>query len=158
MAGVIQVNDLLFERRRAMNQTLPDRNAESILSTDGQNGNVQKTDVLDFESLVNRCMGNFDFVDRVLIKINERLPIDIEEMQQALELQDAQKLAGVAHRIKGSVANISAKGLQHTAQVIEEMGRAGRIEDISTQIDSFRNEWERLRAWSELFLTKKISG
>jgi HPt (histidine-containing phosphotransfer) domain-containing protein len=114
-----------------------------------------KTEILDFEALVNRCMGNMDFVDRVLLKINERLPLDIEELERALNQQDAQQVAGVAHRIKGSVANISANKLQGIAQEIENMGREGIIESIPSRINALHKEWENLREWTTSYLAKK---
>jgi HPt (histidine-containing phosphotransfer) domain-containing protein len=114
-------------------------------------------EILDFEALVNRCMGKMDFVDRVLLKINERLPLDIEELEQAFQRHDAQQIAGVAHRIKGATANISANKLQCIAQEIESMGREGTIDGADLQIAAFKQEWENLKEWTTSYLAKTDS-
>jgi HPt (histidine-containing phosphotransfer) domain-containing protein len=127
-------------------------------STDGERKEaIANAEILDYDALINRCMGNLDFVNRVLTKFHERLPIDFREMEQAVARQDTQLVASVAHRIKGSVANISAKSLHIIAQEIEDMGRAGCLDDIPARIEAFRKEWERLCIWTSSVLPKTTS-
>ncbi|HEY4761142.1 MAG TPA: Hpt domain-containing protein [Thermoguttaceae bacterium] len=140
-----------------MKQTSTSCNVASTDSAEWQAGRDYDAEILDYEALVNRCMGNLDFVDRVLMKFHERLPLDLEELEQALAGQDAQLVQRLAHRIKGTAANTSAKGLQHIAQEIEDMGHSGCLAEIPARIQAFRKEWERVQAWSASVLSKTTS-
>lgn len=99
--------------------------------------------ILDVESLLERCMGNLEFAERILGKFQQRAGNDLEELEKLLELHDAERLARVAHRFKGSAANVSAEGLRRIAEQIEESGRAGRLADVPAQIMQLRREWVR---------------
>src|SRR5689334_5017560 len=78
-------------------------------------------DVLDLQSLHERCMGNLDLVERVLDKFETRLPEELAELERNLQGEDAAKISLVAHRIKGSCANVSALGLRNAAAEIEDL-------------------------------------
>ena len=46
---------------------------------------------------------------------------------------DAERIAHVAHRIKGTAASVSAGRLQRVAEQVEELGRGGRLSELSAQ-------------------------
>jgi HPt (histidine-containing phosphotransfer) domain-containing protein len=100
-------------------------------------------EVLDLEDLRNRCMGNIDFVQRVLAKFQQQVPKELAELEQLLEVGDVEQVARVAHRVKGTSANVAAPGLRHAAAAIEELGRTGRMTEISHGIKHMRDEWEK---------------
>ena len=103
---------------------------------------------IDLDGLLERCMGNLDFVERVLQKFQEWFPQELAELERALKLEDAEQLGRTAHRIRGNSANISAAGLEHAAAEIETLCRSGRLEEIPKQVDCLRNEWARYLAQS----------
>jgi HPt (histidine-containing phosphotransfer) domain-containing protein len=100
-------------------------------------------EVLDVWALCDRCMGNLDLVQRVLDKFETRLPEEMAELERVLELEDAAKIALVAHRIKGNSSNVSATSLRHAAAKIEELSRAGRVADARAQLDGLQDQWRR---------------
>ena len=104
--------------------------------------------VLDFEGLRERCMGNLDLVQRVLEKFEQRLPEELAELERVLELEDPERIAQVAHRIKGNSANISAQSLRQAASDIEDLSRAGRLASLPARVDHLRRQWERYLAVS----------
>lgn len=101
------------------------------------------SEVLDLQGLQTRCMGNIDFVQRVLKKFQQRLPAELAELEEMVDRRDAEQIARTAHRITGSSANVSAEGLRRAAAEIEELSRAGRVTDIPVGIAHLRHEWER---------------
>jgi HPt (histidine-containing phosphotransfer) domain-containing protein len=101
------------------------------------------SEVLDWQGLQTRCLGNLDFVQRVLDKFQQRLPVDLAELERMAELRDVEQIARVAHRIKGTSANVSAQGLCRAAAEIEDLSRAGCVTDIPLRIAHLRREWER---------------
>ena len=100
-------------------------------------------EVLDWQELCERCLGNLDLVARVLGKFEQRLPAELAELERAVEVGDAAKIALVAHRIKGNSSNVSAAGLQQAAAEIEDLGRAGRVAEIPARVRNVRQEWQR---------------
>ena len=111
------------------------------------------SEVLDLEGLRNRCMGNIDLMQRVLKMFQERIPEEVEAMEQALQRKDAEQVGAIAHRVKGSSASISAGGLMRAAAEIEEVSRAGRIADVPASIGHFRDEWEEYLNYSVTLLS-----
>jgi HPt (histidine-containing phosphotransfer) domain-containing protein len=100
-------------------------------------------EVLDVWALCDRCMGNLDLVQRVLDKFETKLPEEMAELERMLDLEDAAKIALVAHRIKGNSSNVSATGLRHAAAEIEDLSRAGRVADARAHLDGLQDQWRR---------------
>jgi HPt (histidine-containing phosphotransfer) domain-containing protein len=100
-------------------------------------------EILDLQGLHDRCLGNLDLVVRVLDKFEQRLPEELAELERAVELGDAAKIALAAHRIKGNSSNISAAGLQQAAAEIEDLSRAGQVADIPPRLQKLHGQWQR---------------
>jgi HPt (histidine-containing phosphotransfer) domain-containing protein len=99
-------------------------------------------DVMDLESLYERCMGNLDLMERVLDKFEKRLPEELAELERLLDGGDAATIAQMAHRIKGNCSNVSAAGLRRAAEDIEELCHAGGVAD-TTYLTNLREQWRR---------------
>jgi len=100
-------------------------------------------EAIDFEGLLERCMGNLDFVERVLERFQQRFPQQLAELERLLEMEDAEQLALAAHRMKGNSANVSARGLQQVAAEIEGLCRGNRLGEIPRHVDRLHREWAR---------------
>jgi HPt (histidine-containing phosphotransfer) domain-containing protein len=98
---------------------------------------------IDFEELVERCLGNLDFVDRVLTRFQTQFDGDFRRLQDACQAADSREVARVAHLLKGSAASVSARTLQQVASRIERLGRTAQLDDISGHLDTLENEWSR---------------
>lgn len=97
----------------------------------------------DFQGLLDRCMGNLELAERVLAKFAERFELDLAELERHLNGEDREQIAGIAHRIKGSSANVSAEGLRAIAAEIEQLGRSQQYAEIPARMDQLRCEWIR---------------
>lgn len=128
-----------------MNRTCDSANADRGASDAAAGADRVPAEVLNWDGLCKRCMDNITLVQRVLEKFQQRFPEDLDELEEALETHDAEKASRVAHRIKGSAANISAGHIQRAATEIEDLSRAERTTDAATmcvRTDRLRNEWE----------------
>jgi HPt (histidine-containing phosphotransfer) domain-containing protein len=114
-----------------------------VIAKPGTPPECADSQVLDIEGLCHRCMDNIDFVQRVLEKFEQHIPEELAELEQVLSLGDAERVARVAHRIKGTSANVSANRLERAAAEIEELGRMGRVADVPPQLEHLRSEWKR---------------
>jgi HPt (histidine-containing phosphotransfer) domain-containing protein len=103
---------------------------------------------LDWKGLCDRCLGNIDLVQRMLEKFEQRLPQELAELERALAQSDAEQVARVAHRIKGTSANLSAEGLERAAAAVEDSSRASCMADILQRLDCLHSEWERYRDYA----------
>ena len=98
-------------------------------------------------------MGNIDLVQQVLKMFKERIPEEMHTIERALELQDTEEIAHVAHRVKGSSATMSADGLMRAAAAIEDAGREGRVTDLPAGIEHLHDEWEKYLDCAEALLS-----
>ena len=98
------------------------------------------------EDLLARCLGNSDFVQRVLRKFQERCDEDLAALEQALINADTELVARLAHRLKGASANASALRLREHAAAIEDAARRRALGAIPQRLDELRHEWDRFTA------------
>ena len=85
---------------------------------------------LDVEQLLDRCMGNVEFVERVLTKFHERFSDDLEQLERDVQAGAGESVAALAHRLKGSAANVAAPELHRITAQLEELGRSPRMAEI----------------------------
>ena len=104
---------------------------------------IREVSAFEFDELVERCMGNLAFVERVLNKFRQRFGENLEELEKAVEAHDPEGIVRVAHRLKGESANVAARGLQDRAGEIERLGRHGRVSDIRPCLTQLRVEWSQ---------------
>ncbi|HTQ39834.1 MAG TPA: response regulator [Pirellulales bacterium] len=74
---------------------------------------------INFEELTQRCLGNLDFVQRILWKLIEHLPSDLAQLEESILHGFLVKAASQAHAIKGLAANLSAGSLRQCASDLE---------------------------------------
>jgi len=112
--------------------------------------NLQMTDqvsrVLDYDDLLARCLGNVDFVQRVLDKFRERCDEDMVALEDAVVHGDSDAVARLAHRLKGASANASAIRLREYAAEIEHAARGEALGDISNGLQGLKDEWSRFNS------------
>jgi HPt (histidine-containing phosphotransfer) domain-containing protein len=98
---------------------------------------------IDFDDLVERCLGNLDFVDRVLTRFQAQFDGDFRRLQDACQASDPTEIARVAHLLKGFATSVPARTLQQVAGRIENLGRTAQLDDIPGHLDILENEWTR---------------
>lgn len=101
------------------------------------------------DDLVKRCMGNLDFATRILGMLNDRCEVDLAELEQAIQDYDPQRVAKVAHRLKGALANSGAYNLCQRAAAICENAPASTQEELAQQVTQLRTEWDDLASLLE---------
>ena len=108
---------------------------------------------IDFDELVERCLGNLDFVDRILTRFQTLFDGEFKRLQDAYDAADSTEIARVAHLLKGSAASVSARTLQQVASRIENLGRNAQLDDIPRHLDTLENEWSRFVDHATLLAT-----
>ena len=75
---------------------------------------------IDFDALLEMLGGEMQIVASLLLKFTEELTADLAASEQAVVDHDAEALRLVAHRIKGTSANLHALMLSAAARELEQ--------------------------------------
>lgn len=106
----------------------------------------ESTCVIDHEELLKRCMGNQPFAAKILFAFQNQLTIDLNELDEAIDSADYGRITAIAHRIKGSSSNVSARRLYEVAGSLEDFckGRQSHDHELRSFRDQIRNEQNSL--------------
>jgi len=83
---------------------------------------------IDLDSLLPRCLGRRELAERLIRKFLDQARADAAEIARAVHQGDREKLRLIAHRLKGSAGNVSARDVHESACQLEALGREGKIE------------------------------
>ncbi len=79
--------------------------------------------VLDLRDLRERCLGSEPLMLQILEMLRGTLNEELERIRQAIFGGDFLGLAGHAHRLKGTAANVGARRMGQAAQQLEAFAR-----------------------------------
>jgi HPt (histidine-containing phosphotransfer) domain-containing protein len=96
--------------------------------------------VLDLPQLLGRCLGNLELAERCLVRFEQKLRADLEDVERAVDSHDYAALTQVAHRVKGSAATVSAISLADAAAALEDFARGRDASDGTAAIAQFQKE------------------
>jgi len=102
-----------------------------------------RSDVLNFEELVQRCLGNLALAERLLTKFQDRFETDLMELEKVVLAGRGGEIAQVAHRMKGAAASMAASRLKELSARIEDLGRTDHGEDAVSCLEQLRREWKQ---------------
>lgn len=98
---------------------------------------------VNMEDLFRRCLGNLALVERVLQSFESHFEDDLDELETALDARTLERVAQIAHRMKGASSNVAAMSLAHELAAIEDAAREERVPDALECIGRLRSEWTR---------------
>ena len=100
--------------------------------------------VLEIEQLRNRCLGNDQLVGQILGKIDRTLATELQRLRAALDQGDVEAVAALAHRLKGTAANIGAERFKCFAKKLEFFARQGEKTQMVSGYAELQQERDRL--------------
>jgi HPt (histidine-containing phosphotransfer) domain-containing protein len=99
--------------------------------------------VVDFESLLKRCLNNKELPKKLLTKFHARLPEELRQINEAVAARDSAQISAMAHRLKGAAANLSAEPMREAAAEPEAIGRDGDLTDAEMWLARLNTEGTR---------------
>ncbi len=108
-----------------------------------QETNEELLPVVDFDSLLKRCLGNRELPKKLLTKFHARLPQELTQLAAAVTAGDCAQVSALAHRLKGAAANLSAEPLREAAAELESLGRNGDLTDADIWVARLSAEGSR---------------
>ena len=85
--------------------------------------------VLDWPEALSRMRGRQQLLCKMMVLFQEQSPILMQEIEEAVQRQDADLLRRSAHTIKSSANSIGAVALANIAQKLENRGQEGEFSD-----------------------------
>lgn len=150
---VVDNQIITMAETEARDQALPSGHAAPC---DGDT--AEATPPLDCESLAERFMGDWDFVQIILAKFQQQVDVDLEQLEKSVLERDAKQTAALAHRIKGAAANVSAVEVSRLAAELEVMGREDLMDDAGGRLSRIKNECRRVNDFVEGDLPGLVAG
>jgi HPt (histidine-containing phosphotransfer) domain-containing protein len=98
------------------------------------------------ENLIELMDGDTDMVIEVIDLFLEDAPHQIEAIFAGVENRDPASVARAAHSLKGSSANVGARGLWGVCANLEVRGRNGSVAGVEGVCASLRREFDAVRA------------
>ncbi len=105
----------------------------------------QALPVFDRAALLNRCMDDEEVVSQVLNLFLENIPQRIQELQAALDAEDAPAARMAAHTIKGMAGNLGTMALRALAGEVETAAHAGDLDAVRGKIDDLERRFQVVR-------------
>jgi HPt (histidine-containing phosphotransfer) domain-containing protein len=101
---------------------------------------------IDVDDLISRCMGNLDFVERILTIFQTRCEADLEELEAAIKAADFAQVQRIAHRLKGACANAGAGRLSARAGDLWNAASKEFADVVAARFAQFKEDWEHCSA------------
>ena len=103
---------------------------------------------IEWDTLVKRCMGNRKLANKALRIFGDGVAMEIAQIRSDLEDKNSQHLARVAHKLKGSAANISADKVTQIAGELERLAKAGAgAEQCEKVVEELNQELEAIKQY-----------
>ena len=106
---------------------------------------IPRRDAANEESVAGFWSRRFgpEFAERIINKFRSRVTGDVDGIREALAASQAANLAALAHRIKGTSANLAAEPMRAAAIELERLAKAGDLDDAGAWVEQLQQEAER---------------
>lgn len=103
---------------------------------------------LAVHSALQRFEGDAELLGEMLGIFLEQVPMQLQQMRQAGAVGDTDRIAAIAHELRGAAANVGAEGLRTLACEVELHLKRGDSKDVTAELEV---ELARLRLAVEAF-------
>jgi len=95
--------------------------------------------------------GDRELLAEVIDIFVETIPELMDELQSAISSNDAVKLQGAAHSLKGAASNICAEHVRFTAQQLEVMGQQSDFKEVEVVMAALQGHVSALVTFAKNF-------
>jgi len=99
--------------------------------------------VIDLAALLEHCLGKRALAEKLIAKLHSRLPQDVHQIECALDDDDFDCLASLAHRLKGAAGSVSAERIRRAAARLEALAQEGNAEGAHSSLAQLKEEADR---------------
>lgn len=100
--------------------------------------------VVDKEALLELVDNDPEFLDVLIKTFLDDCTSYMESIREAVEKGDAEAVVREAHGLKGAVANLQARPAEEAARRLEDLGRAGSLDEALGALEELEEKVGRL--------------
>ena len=100
---------------------------------------------INWDDLMER-LGDEELIEDIVPEFLDPESKYIENITAAIDSGDASAIASSAHALKGASASIGALELALSAKSLEEMGKTGEIDSVSTVFEAVVSQFEEVES------------
>lgn len=89
---------------------------------------------IDLEQLTQKCLGNDELVEKLIIRFQTSLPQLVDEMIQAVAQNNFVDIRNIAHRLKGEAGTMCASEICSLATRIIELAHSQHKNELALLI------------------------
>jgi two-component system sensor histidine kinase/response regulator len=97
------------------------------------------TAIIDLTELLARVENDRELMRDLLLIFKEEFPRHLQALRDAVDSMDGEKVAAVAHSLKGMLSNLAAGPAAAAAARLEQLGRNREVSDFREACASFEN-------------------
>jgi PAS domain S-box-containing protein len=98
-----------------------------------------------WKELLNRCGDDAELALELLGMFHDQWPDTFNQLQTALNEQDAPTLEEVAHKLKGSAATLTASEMALHAETLQQMGQHAELGNAQQTLDKLTESYKQLK-------------
>ncbi len=110
-----------------------------------QNKSISETSVIRKEETLERLGGDETLLHEMVKVFLESLPQHYEELSEAFQKKEREKLHNTAHYLKGASVSIGAESFSDTMQQLESLSGEAPWEEVQKELASADEEYRKLR-------------
>ena len=110
------------------------------VSTDMPPHTKDGSNFIDFGELLTRVENDRELLVDLISVFKVELPKQLAALRQAVESADAQRVAVLAHTLKGMLSNLAAHQAAAEASRLEQLARAGEVSALPGVFSSFATD------------------
>ena len=110
---------------------------------------AEELKVIDLDVALKRVGGNETILKTVAKAFLAASGKQFDDVEQAVREGDAEKLRFTAHTFKGTVLNFEARKTASVAQVLEDMGREGKVQGADELLEQLRRNYLEMKTEME---------
>jgi HPt (histidine-containing phosphotransfer) domain-containing protein len=102
--------------------------------------------IIDFDALLQRCLGNTSLMERVLAKFLTQLEADLLLLERAVNDGNGIEAAEIAHRMKGTAGSVEAPQLHRDAANFERAALMEGMDELPELLRTIQYDRSELTA------------
>jgi HPt (histidine-containing phosphotransfer) domain-containing protein len=106
---------------------------------------TQDKEIFNREELLDRLSGDEETITIIVSVFIEDVSSQAEELRNAIESEQLKKIEQIAHRIKGSSANISAGAINKICFQIESLAKNNDLSTIKSIFPEFIEQIQKFK-------------
>jgi len=103
---------------------------------------IEENDHFSYEKLLESLGNNINFLNKLLAMSSKDMPDKIKQLANAISEMDRDRIAAIAHSIKGSALSARFGDVANISQKIEVSAKENQRENLQELLAELENEWK----------------